>query len=136
MGKVAYRVKNWKSYNRALINRGNLTLWISEDAIESWYAAKKPQGRGRPFTYSDACIELALTLRTRFRLPLRSTQGFLDGLTQLMKLELKIPHYTQLSRRAGSLQIDIRRQPNIKKPLSSIPTSKVNQCVIDPRQNI
>jgi endonuclease YncB( thermonuclease family) len=111
MGKVAYRVKNWKSYNRALINRGNLTLWISEDAIESWYAAKKPQGRGRPFTYSDACIELALTLRTRFRLPLRSTQGFLDGLTQLMKLELKIPHYTQLSRRAGSLQIDIRRQP-------------------------
>jgi hypothetical protein len=109
--KLSYRLRNWSQYNRALINRGNLTLWISEDVAAGWYAVRKPQDRGRPFTYSNAYIELALTLRTRFQLPLRSAQGFLEGLTQLMKLELKIPHYTQLSRRAGDLLIEIRRQP-------------------------
>lgn len=110
MGKVAYRVRNWKSYNRALINRGNLTLWVSEDAVASWYAARDKQGRGRPFTYSDACIELALTLRTLFQFPLRATQGFLEGLMTLMKLDLKVPCYSQLSRRTSELQIKLSRQ--------------------------
>jgi hypothetical protein len=111
MGKVAYRIRNWKSYNRALINRGNLTLWVSEEAVAAWYAASDAHaGRGRRFIYSDACIELALTLRTLFQFPLRSTQGFLEGLVKLMKLDLKVPHYSRLSRRAGELQIALPRK--------------------------
>ncbi len=31
-----YRVRNWSVYNRARIHRGNLTLWIDEQAVESW----------------------------------------------------------------------------------------------------
>ena len=53
--KIAYRVRSWKDYNRSLINRGNLTIWFSEDAIASWY--QKPQKikkRGRSCIYSDA----------------------------------------------------------------------------------
>lgn len=110
MGKIAYRIRNWKSYNRALINRGNLTLWVSEEVVAAWYATPDPgAGRGRRFTYSDACIELALTLRALFRFPLRATQGFLEGLIQLMKLDLKVPCYTQLSRRAGELRVAFPR---------------------------
>lgn len=108
--KLAYRLRNWSQYNRALINRGNLTLWVSEDAIAGWYAAGHHQGRGRPFTYSDANIELALTLRTLFRFPLRATQGFLEGLVKLMGLDLKVPHYSRLSRRAGNLQVVLPRK--------------------------
>jgi len=48
--KIAYRVRNWKTYNRSLINRGNLTLWFSEDAIKSRYQK------------SQATIEAALSL--------------------------------------------------------------------------
>jgi hypothetical protein len=111
MGKVAYQVRNWKQYNRALINRGNLTLWVSEDAIQSWYAAPpERRNRGRSLTYSDACIELALTLRSLFRFPLRATQGFLEGLMGLMKLDLKVPHYSQVSRRAEGLKIRLGRR--------------------------
>src|SRR5689334_15350582 len=98
MGKISYKVRNWKQYNRALINRGNLTLWFSEDAIQSWYSQNEgTPGPGRRLTYSDACIELALTLRTLFRFPLRATQGFLEGLVQLMNLKLQVPHYSSLS---------------------------------------
>ena len=111
MGKIAYRIRNWKQYNRALINRGNLTLWVSEDAIQSWYSQNEgAQGRGRRFTYSDACIELALILRSLFRFPLRATQGFLEGLIQMMNLGLKVPHYSRLSRRAESLTVVLPRK--------------------------
>ena len=37
MSKRNYRVRNWKKYNAALINRGKLTLWLDEESIEGWY---------------------------------------------------------------------------------------------------
>ena len=106
--KIIYRVRNWKEYNRSLVNRGNLTLWFSDDAIKSWY--QKPQkhkNRGRPTLYSDAYIELALTIRTLFHLPLRATQGFLEGLILILGLNLQVAHYSRLSRRAGTLNIQL-----------------------------
>lgn len=116
--KIAYRPRNWKHYNRSLINRGNLTIWFSEDAVKSWY--QKPQknkSRGRAFVYSDAYIELALTIRTLFHLPLRATQGFLEGLIFLLGLDLKVSHYSRLSRRAGTLNIRLNTLKNVdKKP--------------------
>ena len=30
-----YKVTNWPSYERSLIKRGDFTLWLSEDAIQS-----------------------------------------------------------------------------------------------------
>jgi len=58
--KITYRVRNWKDYNRSLINRGNLTIWFSEDATKSWYQKpNKHRARGRPCLYSDSYIELA-----------------------------------------------------------------------------
>src|SRR5215470_13699204 len=34
--KTAYRVKNWREYDKSLRDRGDLTLWISQDAIDAW----------------------------------------------------------------------------------------------------
>ena len=28
--KAVYRVKNWSSYNRALVARGSLTIWLDD----------------------------------------------------------------------------------------------------------
>jgi hypothetical protein len=36
--KTAYRIKNWREYERALRNRGALTLWMSPAAISAWRA--------------------------------------------------------------------------------------------------
>jgi hypothetical protein len=33
---VRYRIRNWCAYNRALINRGRLTVWFDEQAIVAW----------------------------------------------------------------------------------------------------
>jgi hypothetical protein len=37
--KYRYRVKNWAEYDRALVNRGNLTIWFDEDSV----ATRVPQ---------------------------------------------------------------------------------------------
>jgi len=52
-GKKQYKVINWPEYNKALVDRGNFTLWISEDVIAKWRHENKDMKVGRPFEYSD-----------------------------------------------------------------------------------
>ena len=108
--KTKYRVRNWASYERALIGRGNITIWLSRTAIAAW----KPEGtrtRGAPPKYSDLAIETALTLRLLFHLPLRQAEGFLTSLFHLMGLDLRSPDHTTLSRRGQHLNLTLRRVP-------------------------
>ena len=96
--KTQYRVANWASYDRALVRRGDVTVWVSPEAIASW----KPVGlgkRGAQLKYSDLAIETALTLRLLFHLPLRQTEGFVHSLFAMMGLNRSAPDHTTLSRR-------------------------------------
>ena len=61
-------------YDRALVNRGNATFWLTPRAIATWSAVGVGKRRGQ-LQYSDLAIETALTLRLVFRLPLRQTAG-------------------------------------------------------------
>ena len=106
--KRIYRVKNWGEYNTALIQRGNISVWFSEDAIQKWRAPKQ-SGKGHPRPYSDDAILCALLLRAVYNLPLRALQGFLGALVSLMVLSLPIPCYTQICRRARFLGQRIKR---------------------------
>ena len=94
--KTKYRVTNWAAYDRALVQRGDVTLWISEDAIASWKPA--PTGlRGAQRKFSDHAIETALVLRLVFKLPLRQAEGFLRSVLSLMGVDLEAPDHTTLS---------------------------------------
>ena len=100
--KTKYRVNNWAEYDRSLVQRGDITLWISEDAIVSWKPA--PTGRrGAQWKFSDSAIETALTLRLVFNLPLRQAEGLLRSILSLMSIDLEAPDHTTLSRRSQSL---------------------------------
>ena len=108
--KTKYHVRNWASYEHAFVRRGDLTVWLSADAIAAW----TPDGenrRGGQRKYSDVAIETALTLRLLFHLPLRQTEGFLTSLFQLMGLGLPSPDHTTLSRRGQHLEVTLRRLP-------------------------
>ncbi|MDR1491295.1 MAG: transposase [Planctomycetaceae bacterium] len=59
---------HWKEYNQALVNRGDFTLWIFDEAIQQWRRENKACKVGRPFVYSDRAIETLLTLRELFYL--------------------------------------------------------------------
>lgn len=43
--KDKYKVLNWSDYNKSLKNRGRITIWLSEEAIEAWeYEGTREQG--------------------------------------------------------------------------------------------
>jgi IS5 family transposase len=106
--KTKYRVNNWAEYDRDLVYRGDITLWISEEAISSWKPA--PSGlRGGQRRFSDHAIETALTLRLVFNLPLRQAEGFLRSILSLMSIDLESPDHTTLCRRSQSLNVDLHR---------------------------
>ncbi len=70
--KTKYRVQNWREYERGLRNRGDVTIWLSEEAIAAWTPPKNGL-RGGQRRYSNIAILTALTLRVVFGLPLRQT---------------------------------------------------------------
>jgi hypothetical protein len=112
--KTKYRITNWAEHDKALIRRGDITLWISEDAIDAW--TPKPSGkRGAPRKYSDMAIETALALRLVYGLPLRQAEGFLRSLLTIMKLDLDAPDHTTLSRRSRQLSTALKPRASAKE---------------------
>ena len=102
--KAQYRVINWAEYNESLRQRGDLTIWVSDEAQSVWRAPRRTS-RGGQRRYSDLAIETCLTLRTAYRLGLRQTQGLMGSIGTLMGLDIRVPDYSTLSRRANGLSI-------------------------------
>lgn len=109
MGKAKNKISNWPEYNRALINRGSITFWVDNKAVDAWYCAELHGGKGRSNTFSDVAIETALVLKGVFSLSLRATEGFLNSIFDLMSIECSSPGYSCLSKRARLAQIHYKR---------------------------
>lgn len=107
MDKKSYRVRNWAQYNKALKQRGSITFWINEETAKQW-RAKNSKQRGRPRIYSDMAIEACVIMRVLFRLPYRQCQGFVADLFAMMKLDIKVPSYTQICRRQKTLELKLK----------------------------
>ena len=108
--KTKYRMANWPTYNQALVRRGDVTVWVSSEAITAW-TPRRSGRRGGPRRYLDLAIETALTLRLRSHLPLRQAEGFLHALFGIMRLDLSVPDDTTLSRRRQHLRRCLRPVP-------------------------
>lgn len=115
--KKKYKVRNWKEYNQALVDRGKVLFWITEEAMKNWQAEEKTGKRGKPKQYSDTAIQTALTLQQVFRLPLRQTEGFLASILGKLAPSLKSPDHCTLSLRAKTLAVAIRVRPVSSEPL-------------------
>ncbi|MEN0066078.1 MAG: IS5 family transposase [Myxococcota bacterium] len=105
--KGKYRIENWPSYDQSLRRRGEFTLWFTPALLDAWKGVPTGRRGGQP-KFSDAVIELALTLRLLFRLPWRQTEGFLDSLLRLVGIDLDVPDHTTLSRRTRGLNVQLR----------------------------
>jgi hypothetical protein len=105
--KRQYRIRNWTDYNRALTERGSLTLWIDTRAADTWLDVGTPARRGRRRRYTDAAILCALQLREVYHLPLRATEGLVRSILHLLQVEVPSAHYSTLSRRARTLSLSL-----------------------------
>ena len=107
--KELYRVKNWSEYEKALVQRGSITLWLSDDIKQTWLYVGEKQ-RGSQFDYSDKAVEIMLTLKEVFHLTNRGVEGFVRSLFQMMKIDLPVPDHSTLSRRGKTLKVKMSKQ--------------------------
>ena len=102
--KPRYRVTNWAEYDAALKQRGSLTVWFTDEAVQAWRAEPRTTPGGQPH-YSALAITTALTMGMVFGLALRQTEGLIGSVIGLLGLDLAVPDHSTLSRRAKTLQV-------------------------------
>jgi len=107
--KTLYRVKNWSAYDKALVERGSITFWISEDFEKIWRYAGEKQ-RGSQFEYSDQAIRIMLTVKEVFHLTNRGAEGFVRSIFKVMEVNLTVPDHTTLSKRGKDLKVDLPKK--------------------------
>lgn len=106
--KTIYKVRNWSAYNNSLVQRGSLTLWISEEVIENWHPKVKGcRPRGGQKLYSAQAIECALALRAVYRLPYRQTEGLCQSIMNMLGAEVSVPDYTTLCKCCEGLGVTL-----------------------------
>jgi Transposase DDE domain len=108
--RARYRVLNWREFDRGLVRRGDIRIWLSQEAIVGWSAEGRttPGGQRR---FSNLAVETPLILDAVYRLPRRRSEGFARSRIELMKLDLITPDHTTLSRRRRTVQVDEYRWP-------------------------
>jgi hypothetical protein len=105
--KGTYKITNWSQYNESLVQRGSITFWFCEETIQKWRHDNANPKVGHPFVYSDTAVECLLVLRELFQLPYRQTEGLGKSLVELMQIELDIPDYTSLAKRAAQMGVSL-----------------------------
>lgn len=110
MSKKDYRVRNWRKYNEALVNRGSITFWLNEKMINNWHIEERLRAKGRPKKYSDIAIRCGLTLKAVFKLTFRATEGFIRSLMDGFKIKAEVPDYSLLCKRQKNLKVDISKK--------------------------
>jgi hypothetical protein len=111
--KKQYRIRNWPLYNEALVQRGSLEIWISEEAFEYWQAEPSHKQGGQK-VYSDLAITTVLTVQKLYHLPLRAVEGLVTSIFHLTNTTLKTPDYSTLSRRGATLIVPLNKKQKEK----------------------
>ena len=94
--RARYRVTNWPEYDAALVRRGSITVWFTDEAVAAWHAPVTGVRGGQPI-YSAIAIETGLALRLVFHQPLRQTEGLLRSIANVLGISIAIPDHTTLS---------------------------------------
>ena len=107
--KTLYRVKNWSEYDKALVQRGSITIWLSDDFEKSWqYVGEKR--RGSQYEYSARAITIMLMMKNVFHMPNRATEGFVNSIFAMLGVHLAVPDHTTLSRRGKDLKVALPKK--------------------------
>ncbi len=106
--KATYRVKNWAVYNKSLVQRGSITVWISEAVLANWHPEPEAvRPRGGQVQYSDQAITCLLMLKAVYRLPYRQTVGLGQSVLDLLGAGVRVPDYTTLCKRSADLAVSL-----------------------------
>ncbi len=123
-----HRVTNWPAYEAGLRQRGSLTVWFTEEAVDAWAAEPRTTRGGQPW-YSALAILTALTLRAVFRLAYRQAEGLIGSVVGLLGLAPRVPDHSTLSRRAATLEVPRPASDRMESPSTCWWTARGCGCV-------
>lgn len=95
------RTRNWKKYNKQLIQRGSITFLIDPKLLKRPKRAKK---NGRPLEFSNQLITMLMMVKIHYRLSYRTLEGFVKSLSALQTNTSFLPGYSLICKRAGALR--------------------------------
>ncbi|MCK6539553.1 MAG: IS5 family transposase, partial [Anaerolineales bacterium] len=107
--KALYRVKNWSEYDKALVQRGSITFWLSDGFEKNWLYTGEKQC-GSQYDYSDQALLIMLTVKEVFHLTHRGVEGFVRSLFAMLKIALPVPDHSTLSKRGKHLKVNLPKK--------------------------
>lgn len=118
--KQLYRVKNWSDYDKALVQRGSIMFWMSDDFEKGWRPTGEKQ-RGSQYDYSAQAIQVMLTVKEVFHLTNRGVEGFVRSVFHLLQINLSVPDHSTLSRRGKTVKVNLPKKagPNLNIVMDS-----------------
>src|SRR3954465_9472712 len=84
------KITNWREYDAGLRQRGSLTVWFTEDAVQAWQAEPRTTRGGPPASPPRALLP-PWPLPAFFPLPFRQTEGLIGSVIGLLGLDLATP---------------------------------------------
>ncbi|WP_407214987.1 IS5 family transposase [Enterobacter kobei] len=107
VAKQKFKITNWPTYNKALINRGSITFWLDDEAIQAGMSRQRLH-HGEDLSAILISPSPPFWSLNAFRLTLRAAQGFIDSIFTLMNVPLRCPDYTSVSKRAKSVNVSFK----------------------------
>jgi len=101
-------VIDWPSYNRSLVQRGEILF--SYDFLDGWGSEIEKMNinkKGKPFVFPNSFILAISYIGYLFHLPYRQTQGIIKATGK--RLPANPPSYGHICKRINKLNIDIKR---------------------------
>ena len=117
---MKYRVTNWPEHDRALVRRGDVTVWFAEDILRRHWRGAATGKRGAPLKYSNAAIQALSMLKVVFGLPYRALEGFARSLLPLLNVCIPVNVSGETSKSGAApeelaeLATDVARLPRLK----------------------
>lgn len=100
------RKRNWRQYNKNLVQRGSLTFLIDPKIARTFVPRLQKKKRGRPLMFSDQLILILLTIKIHYKLPYRMLEGFTRSFLEILH-KIKVPTYSLTCKRAKNLAKDL-----------------------------
>ena len=100
------RKRNWREYNKKLVQRGSLTFLIDPKVVKTLSPKAQKKRKGRPLEFSDQLILLLLMSKIHYKMPYRMLEGFARFFFEQFK-KIKVPTYSLTCKRAKGLSIKL-----------------------------
>ena len=96
------RKRNWREYNKRLVQRGSLTFLIDPKIVKTLEVKAQKRKKGRPLEFSDQLILMLLMIKIHYKMPYRMLEGFARFFFEQFK-KMKVPTYSLTCKRAKGL---------------------------------